>query len=289
MTERLADISRQIVSIGQLADVVGAMRALAAVRTREARARLDGVLAYARNIADAIGRALPLMESARFAEPAPSSRGALAILAFGAEQGFAGAFNARILDAVAAATTRAGETPTLLMLIGSRALVAAQARGLRPDWSHPMIAHLDRAAELAEAAAARLFEELANGRIAEIRLIHAAPGGEAALVERRLAPFDYSRFPHLKATEPPYVTTAPAALIARLAEEYMFAEIVEAAILSFAAENEARLRAMTSARRHIDERLERLEGRARALRQEEITSEIVELAASADAITNGGP
>jgi F-type H+-transporting ATPase subunit gamma len=288
MTERLADITRQIGSVGQLADVVGAMRALAAARAREARAKLDGVRGYARAIADAIGRALPMLDEGRFAEPPRRPEGALAILAFGAEQGFAGAFNARILDAVAATVERREGASTLL-LVGGRALIAAEARRLRPDWSHPMIAHLDRAAELADAIAARLFEELAKGAIAAIHLIHAAPGSEPALVERPLAPFDYSRFPALSGTQPPLTTLAPASLIARLAEEYMFAEIVEAAILSFAAENEARLRAMTSARRHIDERLDRLNGRARVLRQEEITNEIVELAAGAHSMTRGWP
>ena len=46
---------------------------------------------------------------------------------------------------------------------------------------------------------------------------------------------------------------------------------------------------MTSAHSHISDLLERLNGRARTLRQEEITNEIVELAADADALVETGP
>jgi F-type H+-transporting ATPase subunit gamma len=50
-------------------------------------------------------------------------------------------------------------------------------------------------------------------------------------------------------------------------------------MLSFAAENEARMRAMIAARTNVHNTLERLAGNFRQLRQEEITSEIVELSA----------
>ena len=286
MTERLADVSHRLASVGQLAEVVGAMRALAAARAREARARLNSVRAYTQDIDDAIGRTLPLLDKAGLTEPPARAKGRLALLVFGAEQGFAGAFNARLVDAAAAAA-RSEDRPKLLMLIGSRALTAAKARGMIPDWSHPMIVHLDRAAGLAEAIVTRLFEGLADGDIGSILLLHAGAGEEAAPVARRLAPFDYSRFPSLKAAQSPLLNMPAAALLPRLAEEHLFAEIVEAAVLSFAAENEARLRAMTKAQRHIDELLERLNARARTLRQEEITNEIIELATDAAALAVG--
>ena len=65
----------------------------------------------------------------------------------------------------------------------------------------------------------------------------------------------------------------------KLAEEYVFAEVCEALALSFAAENQARIRAMTAAQQHVAEILDLLNARARQLRQEEITNEIIELSA----------
>ena len=69
----------------------------------------------------------------------------------------------------------------------------------------------------------------------------------------------------------------PQILLAELAEEYVFAELCEALTLSLAAENEARMRAMTAAKSNVAKMLDELVARSRQLRQEEITNEIIEL------------
>jgi F-type H+-transporting ATPase subunit gamma len=66
-------------------------------------------------------------------------------------------------------------------------------------------------------------------------------------------------------------------LLAELVEEYVFAELTEAVTLSLAAENEARMRAMTAAKPNVSKMLDELIGRSRQLRQEEITNELIEL------------
>jgi len=50
-------------------------------------------------------------------------------------------------------------------------------------------------------------------------------------------------------------------------------------VLSFAAENEARMEAMIAARSNVVRKLDELVASFRRLRQEEITSEIIELSA----------
>lgn len=68
-------------------------------------------------------------------------------------------------------------------------------------------------------------------------------------------------------------------MLARLAEEYIFAEFCEAVTLSFAAENEARMRVMIAAHANVGKTPDGLVARSRQLRKEEITNEIVERAA----------
>jgi len=75
--------------------------------------------------------------------------------------------------------------------------------------------------------------------------------------------------------------------VLRLAEEYVYAALVGAAMESFAAENDARLATMQSARQNIAETLENLHGAAVRIRQEEITAELLELVTGAEAL-NGG-
>ncbi len=55
-------------------------------------------------------------------------------------------------------------------------------------------------------------------------------------------------------------------------------------MLSFTAENEARMRAMVAARAAVHDTLEQLTGDFRRLRPEEITAEIVELSAGSPAV-----
>ena len=85
----------------------------------------------------------------------------------------------------------------------------------------------------------------------------------------------------------PRLTTLPLdQLLAQVAEEYVFSELCEAVMLSFAAENEARMRAMIAARTNVERKLDELTASYRNLRQEEITAEIIELSAGTLASTD---
>jgi len=277
MTERLSDVMARIGSVRQLSLVIGAMRGIAAARAREARARLDGVRAYARTVGAAIGQALALMD-----EPAggrQDRRDGHLIIALCAEQGFAGMFNRRVLDSAERLVKSAGPQPAELMVLGGRGLVAAEERGLKVGWSASMIAHVDEAAALADRVTEQLYARLDEGRATRVSLAHAtpSPSGEVHVVEHTLAPFDFARFPRAENRSPPLISLPPGLLLAELAEEYVFAELTEAVTLSLAAENEARMRAMTSAKTNVSKMLDDLVGRSRQLRQEEITNEIIEL------------
>jgi F-type H+-transporting ATPase subunit gamma len=59
----------------------------------------------------------------------------------------------------------------------------------------------------------------------------------------------------------------------------MHAQLCRAGLHAFAAENEARMEAMAAARNHVERQLTLLQARQRAVRQEEITEEVIELAA----------
>ena len=95
------------------------------------------------------------------------------------------------------------------------------------------------------------------------------------------------RFARPIENEAPLITLPPQVLLERLAAEYVFAQLCQAAMHAFEAENEARMLAMAAAKTNIESKLSRLSQRERRLRQEEITSEIVELAAGAEALLAG--
>ncbi len=277
MTERLSDVMARIGSVRQLSSVIGAMRGIAAARAREARERVEGVRAYARTVGAAIGQALAFVEGAAGA-PHNGGDGHL-VIALCAEQGFAGPFNRRVLDVAERLLKSAEPHPAELLLLGGRGLAAAEERGLNIGWSASMVAHVDEAAALADRVTEQLYARLEQGRATRVSLAHATPAvsGEIHVVERTLAPFDFARFPRARNPSPPLISLPPGALLAQLAEEYVFAELCEALTLSLAAENEARMRAMTAAKSNVSKMLDDLIARSRQLRQEEITNEIIEL------------
>jgi F-type H+-transporting ATPase subunit gamma len=268
MTERLSDVQARIGTVEQLSMVVSAMRGIAAARSREAHAHLDGISAYAGMIGTAIGHALSVTPP----ETAAPTTGAHAVIALCAEQGFAGAFSSHVLDSV-----QRLPGPATLMLVGDRGLTAARERGLEVAWSAPMVAHPAEVAALANRIADALYDRLDAGQVTRVTLVHAIPGAPDIVVTP-LVPFDLDRFAVPPAAMAPLLTLPPRVLLAKLVEEYVFAMLCEAVMLSFSAENEARMRAMIAAKTNVATTLDGLVARSRQLRQEEITNEIIELA-----------
>jgi F-type H+-transporting ATPase subunit gamma len=273
MTERLSDISARIGGIRQLGAVVNAMRGIAAARAQQARTQTEAVESYAAIIAAAIGRALTLIPAA---DVAAHTDGRRALVVFGAEQGFAGAFSERMLDALGDERGRVE-----LYLVGTRGVSVAHERGMTPAWTGAAPTQSTGAPKLADQIAEALYPKIANGEIEALDVMFTRwRPGQAPLVERRrLFPLDVEAFRGPASGQAPLLDLSPAALLNALTADYLHAQLCDAALHAFAAENEARMEAMAAARRQIDRQLADLQATERRVRQEEITSEILELAA----------
>jgi len=126
-----------------------------------------------------------------------------------------------------------------LFLIGTRGLSIARSRGIAPAWSAAMPSH--------------------------------TPGVP-------LLPLDRCALPPVKGT-PPLKQLPARRLIESLGADFLHAQICKAALHAFAAENEARMAAMTAAGDQIGRELDSVEAMLRRVRQEAITAEIIELGA----------
>jgi F-type H+-transporting ATPase subunit gamma len=78
----------------------------------------------------------------------------------------------------------------------------------------------------------------------------------------------------------------PRRLFDELAAEYMFAMLEAAAMESFASENAARFRTMEAAHENIEKKIVEFERTARRMRQEAVTTEILDLIAGFEAMTS---
>lgn len=279
MAERLADIVAQIQNMHQLDAVVTAMRGIAASRAQKGRAQLAGVEAYTDVISYAIGEALSLLPT-DVTSPPPLRRAKTCLILFCAEQGFAGAFSEHVLEA-------AGDmTDSICLVMGTRGIAVAGEHGVTVAWSSAMATQIEAIPNVANRVADALYGYVADEAIAKADILYSRslPGGGIHVDRHSLLPIDFGRFARPIERQEPLTTLEPALLLERLAAEYVFAQLCEAAMHAFEAENEARMMAMASARSNIETKLTELSRRERQVRQEEITTEIVELATGARAM-----
>lgn len=270
MTERLADISARIESVGQLGAVVNAMKGIAAARAHTARAQLEAVDSYAATIAAGISSAL--VSNAKHNEDHRPSPGKTGLLVFTAEQGFAGAFSERVLDSIG--TT---PNPETLFLIGTRGLSIAAVRGIIPGWSAPLPSHTPGIPKFAHKITRAIYDAVGAGRMDSLDVIYTGQtSGRPKVVRQALFPIDLSDLPKAL-SESPLMQLPHDALIDSLGADYFHALVCRTALHAFAAENDARLEAMSAAGSQIARELEVFEATLRRVRQEAITAEIIEL------------
>jgi len=276
--ERLADINAKIDNVEKLEAVVTAIRGIAAARAQEARALLVGVESYARIVAAAIGEALRLPHG-EGERSGPDRRGEVV---FVAEQGFAGAFSDRVLDVVGRDLADA-----TVLIVGTRGVAIAAERGIEADWTTAMATQISGVPAVADRLASALYERIERLGLTRIGLTfaHPATSGGFAVERQSLLPLDLGQFVPAETGYPPLVNLPPMVLIRQLVDEYVYARLCAAATLAFAAENEARLTAMISARTNVQNTLSGLRNQASQARQEEVTEEVIALSASAAAVT----
>jgi len=278
MAERLSDVVTKIQNVRQLGAVVTALRGIAASRAQSGRSLLAGIQAYTEVVSLAIGQALNLLppDSAASISRGNAKRG---LILFCAEQGFAGAFSERVFEDAGADLKQA-----TVLVIGTRGAAVAAERGLKPDWSAAMTTRVEGIPSFANELAEALYRFVAQGLVARVDILFSrSVSGNIQIDRHSLLPIDFGRFARPVQRQAPLIALSPELLLERLAAEYVYAQLCQAAMHAFVAENDARMIAMVAAKNNTETTLAGLLQRERQLRQDEITTEVVELAAGAEA------
>jgi F-type H+-transporting ATPase subunit gamma len=280
---RLAEIEAHIAGMGELLNIVAAMRSLAGMRMQEAQSALPGIRSFADAVAGGIADARLLIADGR--PPPPTMKTPRAIILFAAEHGFIGGFNERLLDTAQAAL----EPNDLFFILGSRGAALAMERGHTPVWTQPMATRSAGAPETARRLSSELYRRIAGGKVGRVEVIFSRRdrGGSAAIERRLLLPLDVTTLRARPLLQPPLHNLKPLVLYERLLAEYVFALLTEATVEAIAAENAARLFAMGSAHDNVSRKLEGLYRDARYARQTEITTEVLDIVTGAEAQMGG--
>jgi F-type H+-transporting ATPase subunit gamma len=166
--EKLSRIEARLESLGELGDLVGALRSMAASRVREAHEALEGTRAFRAVVDRAIGEINPLSAWPQ-APDAQAGEGAGVLLLITSQNGFVGGFNERLAEA-AIAERRPAEH---LIVVGRRGEIALAERGVTPDRAYAMTSRAAGVTQLARRISLRL------ARLTSARILHAHHGGGA--------------------------------------------------------------------------------------------------------------
>ncbi len=292
---RLAEIERHVASMEELQRIVGAMRAIASMRMQEAVRALPSVRDYGSAIAQAVHDALAIAgeeaqrtvfdgDNQTGVAHAPASRTACrAIVLFAGEHGFVGGFNQRLIEAVESDLTRTDE----LMIVGTRGAAFAVERGHIGAWSHPLATRLAGITETVRVLEDALLPRISSKEVVRADVVFGRYGrsGEIAIERRRLLPLQLAGAgARRRGPEPLHDLPVPE-LLEKLTAEYVVAQLTEAATEALAAENAARFAAMESARDNVGRKLQTLRLDASRARQEEVTTELLDLITGEQALT----
>jgi F-type H+-transporting ATPase subunit gamma len=278
------EIATRITSLAELLEIVSAIRAISASQMQQALRSLEAIRHYSEMIQAALSEAATLLQPEGAAAPAPVPLKS-GLVIFCAEHGLCGGFNEHLLRvAESAAADNGGKL--VLIVVGTRGGQICRERGLQPDVVLPMATHCAGVTGAARRVATELYRMFSEGGIAGLEVVYAQhAGSEFPRIERhRVLPLEMPLVERRPLPTPPLINLNPRRLFDDIVGEYFFAVLENAAMQSFFSENSTRFRTMEAAHQNIENKSEELVRLARSLRQEAVTTEILDLISGAEAL-----
>jgi len=291
------DIKRRLRSVRNTRKITKAMELVAAAKLRRAEARIEALRPYAERMRELMigtaratpSRGFPLLDAREDVR-------AVAILPLTGDRGLAGAFNAQILrralqlerevrrDGADVRWVVAGKKGRSTLRFRRYAIEQAWVDFTdRPTYAHAVaISH----------TLARLFTEREVDRVVVVYNHYVSPLTQTVSVEDvlpipRTLLEEEEKSAYEIALEGDFIyEPEPEEILARLLPTYLETTIYRALLESAASEHGARMTAMRNASKNAGDLIESLTLDMNRARQSEITQEILEVVAGADALTS---
>lgn len=192
-------------------------------------------------------------------------------LVLGSERGFCGDFNEGVLQTLLQRFPQCRDNPERVLAVGRKLWLRMEEvlPGFVPLAGASVTEELSPTLTDVVGAIQRSMAEQGT-EIVQVVYHDEMQGGIQA---QRLLPPEYT-VDESDWRHPPMLQLSPLQFLARFLQHYLHLGLSERFVASLLAENRYRVQHLEGAVRRLDERLEELTARARALRQEEITEEI---------------
>jgi F-type H+-transporting ATPase subunit gamma len=290
MGAQLRVVRRRIRSVQSTMKITRAMELIAASRIVKAQQRVEASRPYAELLTQAMEDVArqtgalvhPLLEE----RPTPQRAG---VLVATSDRGLAGSYNSNIfrLAELTMASVRGRGLEPILYAVGKKAIGYFRFRGV------PMEATWSGVSEVPTHAAAedigrRVIADFASGRIDELHAIYTDFRSAFTLraTQKRflpVAPEEVASAQHEPSAEYLF-EPEPAEILDDLLPAYVVTKVYAALLESAASENAARRRAMKAATDNAEDLIKVLSRQANRARQDEITTEIMEIVSGSEAL-----
>jgi F-type H+-transporting ATPase subunit gamma len=288
------DLRRRIRSVTNTRKITKAMELVASARLRRAQSRIEAMRPFADRMMELmVGTAraatsvhgLPLLQRREVRTAA--------ILPLTGDRGLAGAFNAQILRHAFALdrTLRANDVTVRWLVAGRKGASSLRFRGYTVDQAWTGFSDRPAYGD-AQALAHRLAELYVEGEIDRAVIVynHFVSPLVQTVVEQDVLPIPEEMLgaedEEARALLGDVIyEPEPEEILARLLPFYLETEIYRALLESAASEQGARMTAMRNASKNAGELIDSLTLAMNRARQAEITQEILEVVAGADALT----
>lgn len=290
--ETAESLRRSLAIAKELQSVVKTMKALAGVNIRQFEKSARTVAEYDRTIEMGLQIALQRLGPI-LAPPKRAAGRGLGAIVFGSDQGMCGLLNDQVVSHASRAlqklAVRREDQATLA--VGVRAEAQLKNLGHKVEASVRVPSSSSAIGAAVEEVLRTIEEWHSKDGIEFVVLFYARPASGAwyRVVGVRLLPVDAEWIKGLK-SRPwpsrviPMFTMDEVELFRALIREYLFASLFRAFAESLASENASRLASMQVAEKNIDDRLRALTSESRQLRQDSITSELLDIIASFEAL-----
>jgi F-type H+-transporting ATPase subunit gamma len=292
MGAQLRVVRRRIRSVQSTKKITRAMELIASSRIVKAQQRVEASRPYAVQLTAAMedvarqtgSVAHPLLEARDPVEQ-------VGVLIVTSDRGLAGSYNANVLkigEELIADVTRRGLEP-VVYVIGKKGVGYFRFRGvaMRGEWQG--FSEVPPYAK-AEEVGRKLIADFADGSIDELHCAYTDFRSAFTLraTSQRFLPIapEEVHGTGLEAVPAEYLfEPEPAELLHALLPQYIVTKVYAALLESAASENAARRRAMKAATDNAEDLIKLLSRQANRARQDEITTEILEIVGGAEALT----
>jgi F-type H+-transporting ATPase subunit gamma len=293
MGAKLRVVRRRIRSVQSTMKITRAMELIAASRIVKAQQRVHDARPYAdqltRAMEDVARQTGSLMHELLEERERPERAGVLVVTS---DRGLAGSYSANVIKRAEqlAARLRSRGVEPLMYLVGKKGIGYFRFRGIPREAEWSGFSEVPRY-EAAREIGSRLIGDFRERRIDEL---HAAytdfrSAFTFRATDRRFLPIhpeevgaEVEHRPHADYVFEP----APAAILDELLPQYVITKIWFALLESAASENASRQRAMAAATDNAEELIKVLTRQANRARQDEITTEIMEIVGGAEALAS---